>query len=85
MTDPRDLAVQALAHLVDRDLAYVGADVVLPFASHHAAVSEIAAARLIVEAARRCAVGRAVDRPGDLVPLANGRSVDLGGRWTMPK
>lgn len=21
---------------------------------------------------------------GDLVPLANGRAVDLGGRWTMP-
>jgi hypothetical protein len=23
--------------------------------------------------------------PRDLIPLANGRSVDLGGRWTMPK
>ena len=29
-------------------------------------------------------IGRDPSRPGDLVPLANGRSVDLGGRWTMP-
>lgn len=29
-------------------------------------------------------IGRDASRPGDLVPLANGRSVDLGGRWTMP-
>lgn len=34
----------------------------------------------------KCSVvpARHASRPGDLVPLANGRSVDLGGRWTMP-
>lgn len=28
-------------------------------------------------------VGREPSRPGDLVPLANGRSVDLGGKWRL--
>ena len=28
--------------------------------------------------------GRAADRPGDLVPLANGGSVDLAGNWKLP-
>jgi len=34
--------------------------------------------------ARKAAVGRAADRPGDLVPLANGGSVDLAGSWKLP-
>lgn len=29
-------------------------------------------------------IGRTACRPAELVPLANGRSADLGGRWTMP-
>jgi hypothetical protein len=29
-------------------------------------------------------VGRTPERPADLVPLANGSSVDLGGHWTLP-
>lgn len=30
-------------------------------------------------------VGRTPERPGDLVPLANGGSVDMGARWTLPR
>ena len=29
-------------------------------------------------------VGRVADRPGDLVPLAGGGSVDLAGSWKLP-
>ena len=31
------------------------------------------------------AVGRTPERPGDLVPLAGGGSVDLAGSWKLPK
>lgn len=30
-------------------------------------------------------LGRAPDRPGELVPLAGGGSVDFAGNWRMPK
>ena len=29
-------------------------------------------------------IGRTPERPADLVPLANGRSVDLAGAWKLP-
>ncbi len=52
MDDPRDLCVAVLAKLLERFPPHPGQTVVLNMGSHHDAINEIGAARLILAAAQ---------------------------------
>lgn len=38
----------ALCSLVDRDITYIGSDVIIPFASHEIAIKQVATARRLL-------------------------------------